>query len=135
MSKNTLEVELEWQEGFRFTVSSGERNAVIDGKRDASPAPTDMLLAAVGACAGIDMVDILDKGRQEVRGLMVTVSGTRRPEPPRHFESLHARFVVRGDVSETKAKRAADLSFEKYCSVYHTLRKDLETTWEVVLEP
>jgi putative redox protein len=135
MSKSTLEVELEWEEGFRFTVSSGDRTAVIDGKRDASPAPTDMLLAAVGACAGIDMVDILEKGRQEVRGLTVTVSGTRRPDPPRFFESMHARFVVRGDVSETKANRAADLSFEKYCSVYHTLRKDLETTWEVVLEP
>ena len=135
MSTNTLEVKLEWEEGFRFAVSSGDRTAVIDGKRNAAPAPTDMLLAAVGACAGIDMVDILEKGRQEVRRLTITVSGNRRPEPPRFFESIHARFVVRGDVSETKANRAADLSFEKYCSVHHTLRKDLETTWEVVLEP
>lgn len=135
MSNNTLEVELEWEEGFRFAVRSGDRTAVIDGKRVATPAPTDMLLAAVGACAGIDMVDILEKGREEVGGLTVTVSGTRRPDPPRYFESLHARFVVRGDVSEAKAKRAADLSFEKYCSVFHTLRQDLETTWEVVFEP
>lgn len=134
MSTNTLEVELEWEEGFRFAVGSGGRAAVIDGKRDASPAPTDMLLAAVGACAGIDVVDILEKGRQEVRGLTVTVIGIRRPDPPRYFESLHARFVVRGDVSEAKAKRAVDLSFEKYCSVYHTLREDLRTSWEVVVE-
>lgn len=135
MPNSALEVELEWEAGFRFAVRSAERTAVIDGKRDAAPAPTDMLLAAVGACAGIDMVDILEKGREEVRGLTVTVSGTRRADPPRFFESLHARFFVRGEVSAAKAKRAADLSFEKYCSVYHTLRKDLETTWEVVVEP
>jgi putative redox protein len=135
MSKSALEVELEWEEGFRFAVRSAERSSVIDGKRNAAPAPTDMLLAAVGACAGIDMVDILEKGRAEVRGLTVSVSGTRRPDPPRFFESLHARFVVHGEVSEAKANRAADLSFQKYCSVYHTLRKDLATTWEVVVEP
>ena len=134
MSKNGMKVELEWEEGFRFAVRSTGGASVIDGKRAAAPAPTDMLLAAVGACAGIDMVDILEKGRQEVRGLSVTVTGTRRPEPPRFFQTLHARFVVRGDVTEAKARRAADLSFERYCSVYHTLRSDLETSWEVVVE-
>lgn len=135
MSNDKLDVELEWEEGFRFAVRSGERTASIDGKRVTSPAPTDMLLAAVGACAGIDVADILEKGRQEIRGLAVHVSGRRRPDPPRFFETLHVRFVIRGAVARAKAERAAALSFEKYCSVYHTLRKDLQTSWEVVLEP
>jgi len=135
MSKNQQEVELEWQEGFRFEFRSAGMAGLIDGRRAEAPAPTDMLLGALGACAGIDMVDILEKGRQEVRGLRVTVSGTRRPDPPRYFERLHVRFVLQGDVSEAKAQRAAALSFEKYCSVYHTLRKDVETRWEVVVEP
>lgn len=135
MSKNTLEVRLEWGGGFRFEARSGDRSALIDGKRSSAPAPTDMLLAAVGACAGIDVVDILEKGREELKGLEVEVSGTRRPEPPRFFEALHVRFIVRGNVSESKAQRAADLSLEKYCSVFHSLRKDLTASWEVIVEP
>ena len=117
---------------LRGTVTS---TSTVTGKRVASPAPTDMLLAAVGACAGIDVVDILAKGRQEIRELTVHVSGRRRPAPPRFFETLHVRFVIRGAVAQAKAERAAALSFEKYCSVYHTLRKDLQTSWEVIVEP
>ncbi len=132
---DVLQVELEWHEGFRFEASSSGQTAVIDGKRTASLAPTDMLLAAVAACAGIDVVDILEKGRQPLEGLSVFAAGRRRKDPPRYFQQLHFRFVVRGDVSEAKAQRAVDLSFEKYCSVYHTLRDDLETTWELELQP
>jgi putative redox protein len=130
---DVLQVELEWLEGFRFEASSGGQAAIIDGKRTESLAPTDMLLSAVAACAGIDVVDILEKGRQPLEALHVYASGRRRKDPPRFFEQLHFRFVVRGDVSEAKAQRAVDLSFEKYCSVYHTLRADLETTWELEL--
>ena len=128
---DVLQVDLEWLDGFRFEASSAGQTAVIDGKRTVSLAPTDMLLAAVAACAGIDVVDILEKGRQPLEGLRVKASGKRRQDPPRYFEAMHFRFVVTGDVSEAKAQRAVDLSFEKYCSVYQTLRKDMETTWEL----
>lgn len=131
---DVLEVELEWLEGFRFEASSSGQTAIIDGKRSASLAPTDMLLAAVAACAGIDVVDILEKGRQPLQGLRVYGAGRRRKDPPRYFEKLHFRFVLSGDLSEAKARRAVDLSFEKYCSVYHTLRSDVETTWELELQ-
>ena len=131
---DVLEVELEWLEGFRFEASSSGQAAVIDGTRTASLAPTDMLLSAVAACAGIDVVDILEKGRQPLDGLRVHVSGRRRRDPPRYFEQMHFRFTLRGEVSEAKAQRAVDLSFEKYCSVYHTLRADLETTWELEVQ-
>ncbi len=45
------------------------------------------------------------------------------------------RFEVRGGVSEAKARRAVELSFQKYCSVYHTLRRELEVSWEVSVQP
>ena len=128
---DVLHVELEWEDGFRFQASSAGRTAVVDGKRKASLAPTDLLLSAVAACAGIDVVDILEKGRQQLSGLRVFASGRRRKDPPRYFEAMHFRFVLTGVVSEAKARRAVELSFDKYCSVYHTLRPDLETTWEI----
>ncbi len=80
-------------------------------------------------------MDILRKGRQDVEALHVTVSGRRRPETPRDYAELTSRFEVRGGVSEAKARRAVELSFQKYCSVYHTLRRDLEVSWEVSVQP
>ena len=41
---------------------------------------------------------------------------------------------AKGDVSEAKAQRAVDLSLEKYCSVFHSLRKDMQVDVEVRLD-
>ena len=107
----------------------------VDGGKAAALAPMELLLVSVGACSAIDVVDILRKGRQEVEALHVTVSGRRRPETPRYYEGMTFRFQVRGGVSEAKARRAVELSFQKYCSVYHTLRRELEVSWEVSVQP
>lgn len=81
---------------------------------------------------GIDVVVILAKMRVGLEGLDVTVDGERMAEPPRYFRRLRFEFRLRGNVPRDKAERAVDLSLEKYCSVLHTLRKDIEV--ETVIE-
>ena len=127
-------VYVEWEsDGLRFDGVAGDRRTAIDGNGREGPSPVSLLLESLAGCAGSDVVEILRKGRQELRELRVVAEGWRREEPPRYFRRLRVRFLVRGDVDPKAAERAARLSFETYCSVFHTLRKDLELEWEVEL--
>ncbi len=75
---------------------------------------------------GIDVVIILEKMRVGLEGLSITVEGDRVAEPPRYFHRMRLRFRIRGDVPHDKAERAVTLSCDKYCSVFHTLRNDID---------
>ena len=129
----TTRVELEWVSGQRFDATSAKGSSTtLDGNTEAGLAPTEALLSSLGACMGIDIVVILEKMRVGLEGVSVTVEGERHEEPPKYFHSLRLVFRVRGDVPRDKAERAVNLSYEKYCSVFHTLRSDIDV--ETVLE-
>ena len=135
MSEDVRRVSLSWSEGTRFEARNG-RGAVtsLDGEGTLSPSPMELLLESVGGCSGIDVVEILRKGRHDVEGLEVEVEGRRRSEPPRRYTDLRFVFRIRGEVPRSAAERAVELSLGKYCSVFHTLRGDLEVATEVRLE-
>ena len=90
-------------------------------------------MLALAGCMAIDVVDIVTKGRHDLKGLEATIAGTRRADPPRHFVAFTLHFNVAGKVPDHVVQRAIDLSREKYCSVWHSLRRDIEltTTFEV----
>jgi putative redox protein len=118
-------VTLEWRGELRFDAHAGETSTMVDGEGREGPSPVDMFLESLGACAAADVVDILRKGRQDLQALAVLVKAQRRTEPPRYVKKLELRFRIKGPVDPAKAQRAVDLSLEKYCSVFHTLRMDI----------
>ena len=62
------------------------------------------------------------------------MKGTRREEHPRRFTAIHFRWSIAGDgADETKARRAIDLSLEKYCSVVASLAPDINVTYDVAI--
>ena len=81
----------------------------------------------------IDLADIIVKGRHPLTSLEVSLAGTRRGDPPHYFTAFTLRFSVGGNVPAHAIERAIELSREKYCSVWHSLRRDiqLETSYEV----
>lgn len=92
-----------------------------------------LLLAAAG-CAGADVVSILDKMRAGLASLRIEVTGTRREDIPKRYIALHLVFHLAGrDLDEIRARRAIDLSLEKYCSVVHSLAPDIPITYDVVV--
>ncbi len=129
------EISLEWVEDLRFEGRAGSSIVTIDGNGDLGTSPVDLLLESVGSCAAADVVDILKKGRQDIQGLTVEVSADRREEHPRKVKRLVMKFRIRGPVDEGKAQRAVDLSLEKYCSVFHSLRMDIALDVDVVVSP
>ena len=108
--------------------------ARLDATGRAGQSPPDALLSALGACASVDVVDILAKRRTPVSALRVEMTGHRVSTTPRRFERILLEFHVDGaGIERTHAERAIDLSITKYCSVRDSLARDIEIEWTLVL--
>mgnify|MGYP000556476427 CR=1 FL=1 len=101
--------------------------------------PMEMLLAAIGGCAAIDVVMILTKQRQNPDSLEVAVDGERVSVDGAHhsqFKSIHLHFTLSGDSLDVKkVDRAIALSIDKYCSVAKALEHDSAITTSYTIEP
>ena len=110
---------------------------LIDNKTDErskGASPMELLLMGVGGCSAIDVVSILKKQRQEITSYKMEVEGQRKEvRDAKPFESMHVTIYLEGKIDETKAIRAAQLSFEKYCSVSITLEASVKITFSIVL--
>lgn len=132
-SRPPLLAELAWEGGLRFTARSGGQQLQLDGETRSAASPVQALAAALAGCMSIDLVHILAKGRLPLTALEARFEGARADEDPRRFTSIRLHFVLAGDIPPDKVERAIALSREKYCSVWHSLRQDLElvTSFEV----
>ena len=121
---------LRWTgEGLAFSGRVGSGPGVtIDGDGKLGPSSTESLLLGLMGCMSIDVLTILQKGRVTVKSLETRVEAERAPEPPKYFTRVRLTFVLDGPSPEERSKvdRAIELSREKYCSVLHSLRSDLE---------
>ncbi|WP_397303539.1 OsmC family protein [Nonlabens ulvanivorans] len=94
--------------------------------------PMELLLMGVGSCSAIDIIAILKKQRQEITSYKVEVTGERYElDDSKPFKSMHVTVLLEGDISPDKAQKAADLSFEKYCSVSKSFDKCVEITYSI----
>lgn len=84
---------------------------------------------AAGGCSAIDVVSILQKGRNNISGCEVKLSSTRREDAPRLFTHINLHFIVTGvGLTDKMVERAVTLSAEKYCSVALMLEKAVKVT-------
>lgn len=96
--------------------------------------PMEALLMAVAGCSGIDMVNILKKQHQTITDFKAEVEGERQQEDEaKPFKSIMVHFMLDGDIAHDKAKKAAQLSFEKYCSVSKTLEPKVSIHYKVTV--
>jgi len=135
VAANTAEITLRWREALEFEAAApGRPPVVVDGNSAVATSPVELLLAAAASCTASDVVLILQKQRVVLRGLEVLARGTRRAEQPRRYTALHFLFTVTGEgADEAKARRAIDLSLEKYCSVVASLAPDIRISYDVAL--
>ena len=97
--------------------------------------PTDALLLSLAGCMGIDVVMFLQKMRAQLASFRVVITGERNPDPPQYYKKIDMELQIGGkDLDPNKVARAVSLSHEKYCSVYNSLRKDMEINVTYVLE-
>jgi len=92
------------------------------------------LLLALAACTGADVVSMLQKMQVELSDFRMDAHGVRAETDPKRYLTIHIDYTLAGqNLDETKARRAIDLSLEKYCSVTHSLRLDQPVTYDLHL--
>lgn len=120
--------ELVWKDELVFTGSSGETEIVLDSASKAGPSPMQALAFALAGCMSMDLVSILQKGRHDIRGLHARLTGRRNEEAPKRFLTVDLHFTVTGTVPRDAIERAIQLSRDKYCSVWQSMRQDIRLT-------
>jgi putative redox protein len=127
---------IKWAGDLRFIGTSGSGNSiVIDGDKASGVSPMELMLLSTGSCACIDLVMILEKGRQKVVDAWVDVGGERREEMPRYYTNIEMHFVVKGiDIQEKRVIRAIDLAMSKYCSASGQMAAlaEIKTSYEII---
>src|SRR5207245_8718747 len=101
---------------------SGGHTVVMDaphGRNEwAGVKPSELLLAALAGCTGVDFVRILAKQRQRVTSVSAEVNGEQDKDPPWAFHSIELVFILRGDdLDQAACDRALTLAVERYCTV------------------
>ncbi|MCY2686048.1 OsmC family protein [Salinimicrobium sp. TH3] len=125
-------------DNYHFETVNERGNVIhLDNKSEPNSqgaSPMELLLMGIAGCSGIDIVMILKKQQLEMTNLEMDVEGFRVDGAvPNVFTRIHLKITIDGEIPENKAKRAVDLSLEKYCSVAKMLEKTAEITTEVIL--
>jgi len=126
---------IKWEGDMRFRGGTpGRPTSLVDADGHEAPGPMVTLLVAAGACAGADIVSILQKMQVTLKEFTIDAGGRRAPEHPKRYLTIHFVYHMAGDgLTEAKARRAIDLSHQKYCSVLHSLNSDIAITYDLSL--
>jgi len=127
-------------DAFHFKLKN-ERGHVVDvdsraefGGSDLGASPMELVLMGVAGCSAIDMISILKKQRQEITSFNAEVEGERvQVGEATPFKNIYLVFSLEGDIKEDKAAKAAQLSFDKYCSVSKTVEPTATIHYKVIL--
>jgi putative redox protein len=127
---------LTWDKDLVFVGRTNRGYEVeYDAQQQWGCSPTETLLLSVAGCMGIDMVSFLKKMKVEIKSYKMDIVGERNPTPPQYYTSIEMIIAVTGTgLTAKKIERAISLSQEKYCSVYHSLRKDLKMKVDYTFE-
>lgn len=106
----------------------------IDGHVQWGCAPTESLLLSLAGCMGIDVVMFLQKMKANLSNFKIEIMGERNPTPPQYYKFIEMILHVSGkNITPKQLERAISLSQEKYCSVYHSLRKGIKVKVDYTL--
>lgn len=134
-------VRVRWTENRQFVGWNAAGHGIV---MDARPEyrgegtgarPIELVLYGIAGCTAMDVISILEKKRQDVRGIEIVVEGDQRTdEYPKIYTGIRLHYIVSGfGVSEEAVRRSIQLSEEKYCSVGGMLGPQVQvvTSFEV----
>lgn len=123
--------------GFEATDENGHTvrmdSSPESGGENFGVRPMQILLMGLAGCSAIDVLAILKKQRQEVADYKMVVNGDREVgKEPSLWQNINIEFHLYGNIDESKAIKAVELSIGKYCSVSATLEKaGANIKWQV----
>lgn len=118
-----MQVKIKWVDGAMFVGETGSGHAVVmdgppdHGGRNMGMRPMEMILLGVGGCSSFDVVQILQKGRNDIVNCVAEITAERADAVPAVFTKIHLHFKITGrHLKHSAVERAVKLSAEKYCS-------------------
>ena len=136
-----MHARVKWLDHMSFVGESGSGHSVVmdgspeHGGRNLGFRPMEMLLLGLGGCTAFDVVLMLQKSRQNVLDVEVSLDAKRADDVPHVFTEIKAHFKVWGNaLNEKHVERAVKLSADKYCSATKMLEKSATITysWEII---
>lgn len=118
-------VELVWEHDLVLGGRTGDHTVTLDSASAEGPSPMQALALGLAGCMAMDVIHVIRKGRHDLKGLRADLVGERAPEDPRRFVSIKLHYAVIGGVPDAVVARAIQLSRDKYCSVWHSMRQDI----------
>ncbi len=135
--EDAFEVMAEWQGDSVFLGSNEAGGSVQMGSKEGRPGigPMEMLLLGLAGCTGVDIVNILRKKRQPLKGLNIKAKGKRAETHPKIYTEIEVVYLIKGDGLEQKAiEQAIQLSEDKYCSASIMLKASahIKSSYEII---
>lgn len=136
-----MNTRVKWLDNMSFVGESDSGHSIVMdgppefGGRNLGVRPMEMLLLGLGGCASFDVVSMLKKGKQDLVDCEVEITAERAETEPKVFTKIHLHFIVSGNkLSDSKVKRAIELSAEKYCSASIMLGKTAKVTHDYAIK-
>ena len=136
------EITVKWVDKMQFIgMDKYGHSVVIDsdnehGGENTGFRPMELLLIALGACTGMDVVNILKRMKKDVRSLVIKVQGERAEEYPKYYKHIEIIYEITGiGLDKDSVEKAIKLSEEKYCSASANLRdkkSEIKTTYKII---
>jgi putative redox protein len=117
-------------EGETQTGHTVKMDSAASGSLTTGPTPKELFLQSLAGCTMMDVALITEKSRKQLDKFWVDVEAELTDTHPKVFKKIHLKFnFVSPDLDENTAKRAIDISREKYCSIYNTIKNTVEITY------
>lgn len=123
---------------FDATADSGDTvridTSVEGGGLGSGMNPKKMVLGALSACSGMDVVEVLRKMKVPFTTLEIEAEAEQTGEHPKVYKSIEMVYRVDARPEDLdKVKRAVSLSQEKYCGVSAMLAKHCAINYRIEL--
>ena len=124
-----------WKKNHEFEAAHEGNKIKMDGAAKNGHGPKALLLSALAACSGIDVVDILTKMRVNFSDFIIETRAEQTEENPKVFKDIHIIYKISTRATnKDKVIKAIDLSLEKYCGVAAMLKKNSSIDYKLVME-
>lgn len=103
---------------------------------DGATRPKELILIGLGGCTGADVASILGKMRENLDRFEIDIDAESANEHPKVFTKIHMIYKFWGEnLNKSNLEKAINLSQERYCSVSAMLKKSVEITHSLDVNP
>lgn len=123
------EVKMKFGKEFLGELVANKGSAAV-GLHQNTLEPYDMLFGALGSCYYSTFLDVAKKKRIDFDYAEIHIEGVKRDTPPTTLEWVKVKLDVKNSSNNLGLEKAAALA-AKYCSVYVTISKVADISWEI----